>query len=122
MNSVNYLFNHTTVALAFLGLWAFAIIFYALYVASITLYAHRKDVNWCVYLIGAPVLICMVLIDVFAQLTLCTIIFLDLPQEWMVTLRLRRYKLQENMNWRKKAAQFVCEKLLNPFDPTKEHC
>ena len=67
-----------------------------------------------------PVVLLGYTMDTVANVTLATLIFLDLPKEWLVTDRLIRYKKEQG--WRLKVAQYICEELLDPFDPTGDHC
>jgi len=53
-----------------------------------------------------------------------TIWFLDLPQELTLSKRLERYREDPKYKgtWRMRHADFVCERILNPFDPSGHHC
>lgn len=64
------------------------------------------------------------IMDVFANVFVASIIFLELPKEWLVTTRLTKYKEQDKYkyNWRKELADLVCRNLLDVFDPTGKHC
>jgi len=71
--------------------------------------------------------------DVFYNLTFGTLVFLDIPRLWKgeVTLsqrmkRIRKDFLPSESNWlgryRYRLASYVCERWLNPQDPTGSHC
>lgn len=60
--------------------------------------------------------------DVMGNYTLACIVFFDAPQEQLVTQRLKRYIASEPTSWRGRAATFICQELLNPFDPSGQHC
>lgn len=60
------------------------------------------------------------LLDVAVNVTVCTVVFLELPREWTVSTRVSR--LEEGDGYRKAVAVWVCQNLLNPFDPSGKHC
>lgn len=104
------------------SIWISLVIFYALYLAAINLWDNRNETSKWVLIAASPVLIAMILIDFLMQVTIFTVVFMDLPRETMVTYRLRRYREQKEADWRTSMANHICTKALNPFDPTKHHC
>lgn len=73
-------------------------------------------------LVYGPWLLLGLLVDVLAQYTAATLIFLELPRprEHLVTQRLSR--LEDGFGWRSDLARWICTHLLDPLDPTGEHC
>ena len=71
--------------------------------------------------LGAPFFIVGYLLDVFTQMTFATLVFLELPSEVLVTTRLTRY-LRAGTGWRFRVAAWICRNLLDPFEPTRNHC
>jgi hypothetical protein len=67
-----------------------------------------------------PILIVGVLLNILLNITILTILFLDVPREWTISKRLNRYMTQPVANWRSKAAK-IFEYLLDPFDPDGDH-
>lgn len=61
------------------------------------------------------------LMDVAANLFIAPLVFLDWPREALVTARLIRYK-RTDTGWRNRLATFICEHMLDVFDPTGDHC
>lgn len=59
--------------------------------------------------------------DVLVNLTAATLLFAEWPGEWLVTSRLKRHMLSAG-GWRGALAHWICEKLLDPFDPAGHHC
>lgn len=59
--------------------------------------------------------------DVMANMTIASIIFVDIPHEMTVTNRLQRYLAKEK-GWRNDLAFWVCQNLLDVFDPNGSHC
>ena len=102
-----------------LGLW----VFWALYVFMMGVYRaylqnRLKGLN---FVLAAPILAVAFFLDVVFQMTLASFVFLDIPRDWFVTGRLRRY-LKQEAGWRKTFANYLCKHLLDPFDPTGAHC
>jgi hypothetical protein len=49
-----------------------------------------------------------------------TVLFLELPREWLFSPRVTRHSTQDT--WRGRLARWFCTTLLDPFDPTGCHC
>jgi len=86
-----------------------------------------KRLNSVTFVMATPVLIVGYLLDMLCQYTLATLLFWDAPASWLkerlVTSRLQRYVAQgEAAGWRNKVAVYICDNLLDPFDPTGNHC
>ena len=98
-------------------------LFYALYVFTMSVYRAKLAGRLCglSLVLLYPIVIIAALMDVVCNLTLATLVFLEPPQELLVTTRLKRYHASED-GWRTDLAAYVCENLLDPFDPTGEHC
>ena len=68
-----------------------------------------------------------ILLDVWYNFTLATLIFFKFPKvwfsekfpwvkaDWTLTMRLSRYR--KGTGWRLRWADFICERILNPFAP-----
>ena len=76
-------------------------------------------VKWLAY----PLVLTGIVLDVTAQYTLATLLFLDWPRwgEYLVTSRLQRYSRSPG-NWRYRNAAWICDNLLDIFDPSGDHC
>lgn len=70
---------------------------------------------------GAPIILIGFSIDVLVNLTVCTVLFVEIPQEKTVTARLTRHKFHST-GWRQAIAAWVCVNLLDKFDPSGCHC
>lgn len=68
-----------------------------------------------------PVVLLAIFVDILCNFTLATVIFWELPHQMMVTQRLHGYR-QQLGGWRKSIADYICLNLLDPFDPTGDHC
>lgn len=71
--------------------------------------------------LGYPVLLVGYLLDVFVQVVVASILFLDIPREWTLTGRLKRY-IAGPEGWRETVAVWMCLHLLDQFDPDGRHC
>lgn len=60
-------------------------------------------------------------LDVVMQLTVFSLLFLELPRELLVTKRLIRHK-RAGYGWRYRLAVWICVSLLDPHDPSGCHC
>lgn len=105
----------------FTALYLYA--FWFVYIGVMGIYRAHLDgrlvgfTKWLAY----PAVAVGVLMDVAANIVLATLIFVELPEEWLVTQRLTRYSNGTN-GWRKSTAVWVCSNLLDVFDPTGKHC
>lgn len=101
---------------------AFLWIFWGLYVLVMGLYRAHLDgrLTRLLYVMSAPYLLVGAAVDLIANLTVFSALFLDIPREWFVTARLKR--LLRGDGWRQRLAHAICHKLLDVFDPSGSHC
>lgn len=69
--------------------------------------------------LGTPILIVGFLLDFLMNVTVMTVVLLELPQELTVTARLKRHHV-ESTDWRL-AVVLWFEPILDPFDPSGDH-
>ncbi|HWI02407.1 MAG TPA: hypothetical protein VNT52_01015 [Acidimicrobiales bacterium] len=71
---------------------------------------------------GYPVLFVGLALNVAANLTLYSVLLLELPKrgEWLVSQRTKRH-FRHGHGWRQKVAAFIAVHFLNPFDPAGTH-
>jgi len=100
-------------------LWAF----WGMYVLVMGIYrAHLSHrLKGLVLVLSLPFVVIGFLMDVFANMTIASLVFLELPRELLVTSRLQRYVAQER-GWRCNVANWICNHLLDVFDPSGNHC
>jgi len=85
--------------------------------------AHlHKKLSTTTYILGGPWLFLGLLVDALSNITIASVVFLDIPREWLVTARLKRYIETDPNSWRGKFANWICGNLLDIFDPTDNHC
>lgn len=73
------------------------------------------------YTLAFPALVVGYAMDVVANLTVASVVFLELPREWLVTDRLKRH-IARGTGWRAAKAEWICTHLLDYFDPSGDHC
>lgn len=69
--------------------------------------------------LGLPILLIGYLLDLLLNVTVMTVVLIELPQETTVTARLKRHHL-ESTGWRL-AVVLWFEPLLDPYDPSGDH-
>ena len=81
-----------------------------------------SDIPWQAKMLVLPTLWIFHVVEFVANVIVCTIVFLDLPRERMVTHRLRRYRDNPDKYkaWRLKVVYFI-KPMLNPFDHRGDH-
>lgn len=96
--------------------------FYTLYLAIMALYRGHlaNTLSMAAKVLGYPILAIGLLVDVVMNITLFSVLFADIPREWLVTTRLKRHI--NKSGYRGFLASFICHNLLSPFDPTGDHC
>ena len=70
---------------------------------------------------GYPVLLAGLLIDLFVNVFVASIIFLDPPRELTMTARLKRYASEQPKTWRASVSVWFAANLLDVFDPSGKH-
>lgn len=98
-----------------------------LFIAYVIIYSayYQRKWRWLYYVMAIP----FVILDAINNIAAMTVLTLDLPREWLVTGRLKRYKKQYGsipedqlsplQKWRYKLAIKICRQL-NKYDPN--HC
>lgn len=96
--------------------------FWMFYLAVMSLYrAHlNKTLTRSGYVLGAPVILLGLLLDVIMNFSVFIILFAEIPKELLVTKRLQRHI--KGTGKRQIIAKLICEQLLNFADPTGNHC
>lgn len=108
-------------ALYVLACWHMYVLVMGLYRAYL---AGRLPRSSPLFWLSLPAVAVGYAMDVVLQL-LATVVFLDLPRyddkEWLLTSRLNRY-MDGHDHWRKRVADWICTHMLDPFDPSGDHC
>lgn len=98
-------------------------ILWACYVLVMGLYRAHLDrrLTPFTYVLGAPWLALGLAVDVVVNVSFASLVFLEPPFELLVTQRLQRHS-QATTGWRHRLAVWICTRVLDPFDPTGNHC
>lgn len=108
-----------TVTFVLLTLWSLWILYVAM--MNINAVSQVQSLPWQSKLLVYPTVVVFEIVELIANILVCTLIFLDFPQEWTVSERLRRYKRNpERAGWRMLLVKFI-KPMLDPFDPTGPH-
>ncbi|HXF44865.1 MAG TPA: hypothetical protein VNK91_01985 [Burkholderiaceae bacterium] len=79
--------------------------------------ARGRSWYWAAYLVAFV----GVVLDIVYNVVVGTVMFADLPRELTFTARLKRYR-RGPLIWRWRLATWFCARLLNPYDPSGDHC
>jgi hypothetical protein len=109
----------TSVILIMLYIYSFWVVYIGV-MGIYRAYLDKRLSSFILYLLY-PFVLLGIAMDVFANLVIAPIVFLDLPKELLVTTRLIRYKINDK-GWRGLLADKICRNLLDVFDPTGSHC
>jgi hypothetical protein len=98
-----------------------------MYLAAMNLIAQKKNLTLAAKIPAYPIVIVGVLMDFLLNVTVCTALFLELPKEWLITMRLKRHldemsDMNSPVTWRQSIALWICSNLLDPFDARGFHC
>ena len=92
-----------------------------MYVASMGMIrAHaEKKLNGVLWALCLPFVAISLVLDFINNMLVFSLLFAELPREWLVTSRLKRHAKQHTL--RGKIARWLGDVLLNPFDHTGDH-
>ena len=96
-------------------------LFFIMYVASMAMIrAHaEKKLNGLLWVLCLPFVAISIVLDFINNLIVFTLLFAELPREWLVTARLKRHAKQQT--FRGKLARYIGNVILDPFDHTGAH-
>jgi hypothetical protein len=113
-------------ALLIAAVVGFLWVFWGLYVLVMGIYrAHlAKRLTPVTTALSLPFVLLGYAMDVLTNITVASLVFLEPPREFLVTTRLQRHiaSTYARGGWRKRLATWVCDHLLDVFDPTGDHC
>lgn len=96
---------------------------WALYVMVMGVYrAHLdKRLTTTTKVLAAPWVAFGFAVDIAVNIAVASLLFIELPEELLVTKRLQRHLLATT-GWRCRLARWICVHMLDLFDPTGKHC
>ena len=101
--------------------YALMVVSWLLFLAVMNLKAHRDTLHPVAKAHAYLLLAVGLVVDLALTVVVGSILYLDPPREWTLTGRLKRYRAGPD-DWRKILATWICEHLLNQFDPGGNHC
>ena len=106
---------------ATVGLYLFFVFGWILYLAVMNVARVRDQLHWFAKLNAYFILLpAGYAVDFVMNLVVC-LAFWRLPRDLLLTGTLKRAIINED-NWRCDVAAWICERLLNQFDPKGRHC
>jgi hypothetical protein len=109
-----------SVIISIVGLYAFLVVCWTLYLAIMNIAAHRDQMGPVAKAHAYILLIFGYLCDFVLNMIVC-LVFLRLPQDFLLTGTLKRTIINDN-GWRCAVASWICTTLLNAFDSKGRHC
>ena len=113
------LISLSLIAFILLTLWALWVLYIAM--MNIKRVEATQAMPLRVKILVYPTIVVFELVEIVANVFVCSIIFLDWPREVRVSDRLRRYWVKpEKYGWRLHIVKFL-KPMLDPFDPAGPH-
>ena len=96
-------------------------LFFIMYVASMAMIrAHSENkLNGLLWVLCLPFVAISIVLDFINNVLVFSILFAELPKEWLVTARLKRHA--RSSGWRKSLSCWFGNTILNPFDHSGNH-
>lgn len=98
----------------------YAYVLWLLFLAVMALNWRWRALPKVVKGIALPAVLVSVALDVLFNITIGTLLFMELPREWTFSQRVGRYK--RRIDWREPLATWICANLLDPFEVDGAHC
>ena len=123
-----------TIISILVGLYCLVLLPWGMYLAVMNLIEAKHKLTLPAKIFAYPLAAVGICIDFLTNLIVGSILFLDIPREWLLTARLQRYleavelitdssKVPTRLEkWRWTAALWICTHLLDPFDSRGFHC
>lgn len=114
-----------TASLFALGILAYLLAFFYVYILVMGIYRAylKKQLSIFLLILCTPAVMVGVIIDVLANIFIATIVFRKPPKQWLVTTRLQQIQNNPLEHIHNKAlAKYLCNNMLDIFDPNGDHC
>lgn len=110
------------VALVVGGIFALMYLTWFFYLAVENLIRAKRagNLKWQAAIFAYPMAFVGIVFDSLLNLTIGTLLFVELPRQGLFTARLDRHCAQPT--WRGAIARWICTNMLDPFDATGTHC
>ena len=104
------------------ALYALTVASWVLYLAVMNLARYRDRMHPVAKAHAYALLGFALAVDLVLTVVVGTLLFLDWPRELTLTARLKRYHAEAAGTWRDSVARWICQHLLDQFDPDGDHC
>lgn len=102
------------------GTLLFTFFTWGMYLSVMNLMRIKDTMSFETKLFAYPLAAIGLICDFLYNVIVGTMLFLELPKEWLLTKRLQRYLNSDS--WRGNISRWLCTHLLDPFDPKGNHC
>jgi len=82
---------------------------------------NKDSLTWVTKPFAYPFLWIGTVLDILFNFTIGIAMFLEIPQEWLLTARLNRHLTDRSDDWRDVVADWFAKHFLDPFDPSGFH-
>lgn len=103
-----------------LGFWVFTFFTWGMYLSVMSLMRVKDTLSVETKVFAYPLAFVGVIADFLYNVVVGTILFLELPKQFLLTKRLKSHL--NDRGFRGSIARAVCRHLLDPFDPQGTHC
>lgn len=97
------------------------LLLWLLYVQVMAALRVWNGLHWFAKAHLLPIAPPFLLFDVAVNLVIGSLLFVEIPRWWTLSERLHHHATRTH-GWRTTIAQWICSRLLNPFDPDVYHC
>lgn len=104
-----------------IGGYLAVVLLWVLYIQVMAALRVWNTLHWIVKAHLLPIAVVFIVLDVGVNAIVGTVIFIELPRWWTLSERLNYHATQDH-GWRASTAEWICDKVLNPFDPDGHHC
>ena len=105
-----------------LSVFLFIAYTWVMYLAVMNLKRNKEALTPITKVFAYPMLAFGLVADMIFNFTIGSRMFLEIPQELLLTTRLKRHLEDHRKDWRDRNANWFCQHFLNPFDPSGNHC
>lgn len=114
-------FNGGAIVMIIAKAYILLVVTWLLYIEVMAALRVWNNLHWVLKTHLLPLGAVFIVLDVVVNITIGSLLFLELPRWWTLSERLNHHALRAH-GWRTFMAQWICSRLLNPFDPDGHHC
>jgi len=107
---------------AVLSVFLFIAYTWVFYLAVMNLARNKERLTPVNKVFAYPMLWVGLVADMLFNFTVGSLMFLEVPQELLMTTRLKRHLRDHKKDWRDRNANWFCYHFLDAFDSSGKHC